>query len=592
MRRAYSTFLLCLACLTPPTIGAQTARVDSLDAFIKAQIAQRHIRGLSLAIIKDGKIAVARAYGVTDDSTKAPVTTSTLFQAGSISKPVSALAALHLVEAGTVSLDGNVNDKLKSWKVPDNRFTATEKVTLRRLLSHSAGLTVHGFPGYDVAERVPTVVQVLDGAPPANTAPIRVDTTPGAIWRYSGGGFTVMQLMVGDVTGQPFPQFLQTTVLGPAGMTSSSFEQPLPNAKATLTAAGYYADGSPVRGRWHVYPEMAAAGLWTTPTDLAKWAIEVQETLAGRGHGIISSAMARQFVTEQKGGSGLGVGVQGTGRNLRFSHGGRDEGFDALLEAGAETGDGVAIMINANDNSRLMGRVRDYVQRSWDFSSAATPAGGAPSATTAARIDRSRLASYAGYYEASENNMVALVPNPDGSGMQVLVDGLPDESLLAMDSTTFGSNERAFRVRFIVDGRGAATSVTLRPGEPRERHAPRVVPLPSALAPVPDPDPALTRRVMAALDALRQGGEALAAAPDVTPGAKQDFGNGANPALGGAARATYVGEEDVSGRSIRRHGGQVARVRLYRMETPGGQRFLLVHVTPDGAVTDYDIVPR
>lgn len=125
---------------------------------------------------------------------------------------MSALGALHLVEAGTLSLDGNVNDKLQSWKVPDNRFTATEHVTLRRLLSHSAGLTVHGFPGYDVADRMPTVVQVLDGAPPANTAPIRVDTMPGAIWRYSGGGFTVMQLMVADVTGQPFPQFLRKTV--------------------------------------------------------------------------------------------------------------------------------------------------------------------------------------------------------------------------------------------------------------------------------------------------------------------------------------------------------------------------------------------
>jgi len=590
MRRAYSTFLLCLACLTPIlTAGAQAARLDSLDAFVKAQMAQRHIRGLSLAIIKDGKIAAARAYGITDDSTKAPVTTSTLFQAGSISKPVSALGALHLVEASTLSLDDNVNDKLESWKVPDNRFTTTEKVTLRRLLSHSAGLTVHGFPGYDVADRMPTVVQVLDGAPPANTAPIRVDTTPGAIWRYSGGGFTVMQLMVLDVTGQPFPQFLQKTVLGPAGMASSSFEQPLPNAKAALTAAGYYADGSPVRGRWHMYPEMAAAGLWTTPTDLAKWAIEVQETLAGRGHGIVSTAMARQFVTEQKAGSGLGVGVQGTGRSLRFSHGGRDEGFDALLEAGAETGDGVAIMINANDNSRLMGRVREYVQRSWEFETASTPRP-APAATTPARIDRSRLTRYAGYYEASENNMVGLVPNPNGSGMQVLVDGLPDENLLAIDSTTFGSSERPFRIAFTVDNRGAVTGVTLRPGEPQERRAARVIPLPSSLEPKADPDPAFAKRVRAALDAIHQGGEALASAADVTPGAKQDFGGGASPALGSAASGVYVGEEDVSGRGIRRHGGEVARVRLYRLQTPAGTKYLLVHLTAQGAVTDYDVV--
>jgi CubicO group peptidase (beta-lactamase class C family) len=594
VRRSFSPFLLCLSCcLTPIATGtAQAAPLDSLDAFVKVQMAQRHIRGLSLAIIKDGKIAVARAYGVVDDSSNAPVTTSTLFQAGSISKPVSALGALHLVEAGTLSLDADVNTKLTSWKVPDNRFTSTEKVTLRRLLSHSAGLTVHGFPGYDVAERMPTVVQVLDGAPPANTAPIRVDTTPGAIWRYSGGGFTVMQQMVVDVTGQPFPHFLQKTVLGPIGMTSSSFEQPLPNNLATRTAAGYNADGTPVRGRWHVYPEIAAAGLWTTPTDLAKWAIEVQETLAGRGHSVISPALARQFVTEQKGGSGLGVGVQGTGRNLRFSHGGRDEGFDAFLVAGAETGEGMAIMINANDNSRMVARIREYIERTWGFTG--TPsASGAPSATAAVRIDRSRLAKYAGYYEASENNMVPLVPNPDGSGMQVLIDGLPDENLLATDSTTFGSNERAFRVTFTGDGGGAVTGVTLRPGEPRESRAPRVAPLPSSLQPQTDPDPAVATRISSALAAIRQGGEALAKAPDVTPGAKKDFsGGGENPALGGAATATYLGDEDVTGRGIRRHGGEVARVRLYRMQTEAGQRYLLVHLTASGMVTDYDIVSR
>ena len=589
MRRSYAIFLW-LTCLTPHVLGAQAPRIDSLDAFVTAQMAQRNIRGLSLAIIKGGRVAVARAYGVTDEVSRAPVTTSTLFQAGSISKPVSALGALHLVEAGTLSLDGDVNGKLTSWKVPENRLTTTEKVTLRRLLSHNAGMTVHGFPGYDVAEPMPTLVQVLDGAPPANTPPIRVDTTPGAIWRYSGGGFTVMQQMMIDVTGKPFPQYMQQTVLGPIGMTSSSFEQPQPSARAALTAAGYYADGTPVRGRWHVYPEMAAAGLWTTATDLAKFAIEIQETLAGHGHGVISPAMARQYVTEQKGGSGLGIGVQGTGPALRFSHGGRDEGFDATLVAGAESGDGLAVMINANDNSRFMGRLQNYIERAWSFGAATSAS--PPAATNPARIDPRRLASYAGYYEAAENSMIGLVTDPSRSGLQVLVDGRPDESLLAIDSVSFGSSERPFRVTFVVDGRGAATAVTLRPGEPRERRAPRVAPLPSSVKPTADPDPALAKRISAALEALQQGGAALASAADVTAGAKQDFASGANPALGAVRTATYVGVEDVSGRGIRRHGGEVARVRLYRMQTPAGQRYLFVHLTPDGSVTDYDVVDR
>ena len=587
MRRSFSKLLLLLACLAPLTpTSAQSTRLDSLDAFVKARMAERNVRGLSLAIIKDGKVAVARAYGVVDEVSKAPVTTATLFQAGSISKPVAALGALHLVDKGTLTLDTDVNAKLTSWKVPENRFTATEKVTLRRLLSHTAGLTVHGFPGYDVSGPVPTLVQVLDGTSPTNTAPIRVDTTPGAIWRYSGGGFTVAQQLMIDVTGQPFPQYMQTAVLGPIGMTSSSFEQPLPSARASLTATGYYADGRPVRGRWHLYPEMAAAGLWTTPTDLAKFAIEVQETLAGRGHGVVSQATARQYVTEQKNGYALGVGLQGA---QRFGHGGRDEGFDALLTAGVGSGDGVVVMINANDNSPMKSRIADYVERLWGFAGAATRP--APAATVAARIDPKRLAAYAGYYEASENNMVALAPNPDGSGLQILVDGRPAENLLAIDSARFGSSDRPFRIAFATDARGAIT-VTWAAGEPRERSVPRVAPLPSEVRPRPDPDPALAARISTALAALRDGGAALAGAADVTPGAKNDFGRGRNSALDDFAGATYLGEEDVTGRGIRRHGGEVARVRLYRMRTPNGERYLMVHVTPAGMVTDYDVLLR
>src|SRR5215510_9300519 len=143
---------------------------------------------LSVAVIDDFKIAWAKAYGTTDSAGKTPVTTKTLFQAGSISKPVAATGMLALVEAGKLSLDEDVNLKLKTWKVPENEFTKEQKVTLRRLMSHTGGLTVHGFPGYDVYERVPTLVQIFNGEKPANTAPIRVDVVPGTLERYSGGG--------------------------------------------------------------------------------------------------------------------------------------------------------------------------------------------------------------------------------------------------------------------------------------------------------------------------------------------------------------------------------------------------------------------
>jgi CubicO group peptidase (beta-lactamase class C family) len=284
-----------------------------------------------LAIIQGGRIVEARAYGVTDSGGGKTVDTTTLFQAGSISKSVSALGALHLVEQHKLDLDSDVNATLKTWKVPPNQFTSTKPVTLRELLSHTAGLTVHGFPGYAIDAPKPTLVQVLDSSGPANTAPIRVDAEPGSRWNYSGGGYTVMQQMMLDVTGKTFPEFMRETVLAPLGMVRSTFEQPPAPARAALTAAGHYPDGSEVKGRWHVYPEMAAAGLWTTPSDLARFAIEVQRAYAGRSSKVISQAMAKQMLTDQKDMDGLGVFLQGAAPGMRFNHNGRDEGFDAMM---------------------------------------------------------------------------------------------------------------------------------------------------------------------------------------------------------------------------------------------------------------------
>ena len=186
-------------------------------------------------------------------------------------------------------------------------------MTLRGLLSHTAGLTVHGFPGYATDGPVPTLVQVLDGAKPANTAPIRVDVLPGSIWRYSGGGYTIMQQMVVDVTGKPFPQFMHEAVLGPSGYGfRSTFEQPLPAEKAEkLTASGHQNDRSVVKGKWHIYPEMAAAGLWTTPSDLARFAVGVQAAYSSKSKAILSRPMARQMLTAEKDDYGLGFGLQG-----------------------------------------------------------------------------------------------------------------------------------------------------------------------------------------------------------------------------------------------------------------------------------------
>src|SRR6266851_5244466 len=240
---------------------------EPLEKFdFAGRMAALHVPGASVAIIDGYRIVWAHGYGVMEFGSSNQVTPDTRFQAASISKPVAALAALKLVEEGKLSLDEDVNRKLKSWKVPENEFTREEKVTLRRLLSHSAGLTVHGFPGYDVDEKLPAVPQILDGMKPANTAAVRVDITPGTKSRYSGGGITVMQLLMTDVTGRTFPELMQALVLARIGMQHSTYQQPLPDESAESAATGHRENGDKIHGRWHIYPEMAAAGLWTTPT--------------------------------------------------------------------------------------------------------------------------------------------------------------------------------------------------------------------------------------------------------------------------------------------------------------------------------------
>ena len=335
---------------------------------IVQRMQQLGIPGLSIAVIEEGKVSWARAYGLSDTVEKTPVTTQTLFQAGSISKPVAALGALRLVTEGKLSLDEDVNAKLRTWRVPDNEFTKDDKVTLRRLVSHTAGLTVHGFPGYAAGSQIPTVVQVLDGAAPANTAPVRVDVRPGSKYRYSGGGYTVMQLLIADVTGQPFETYMQSQVLDVLGMKSSTYAQALPAALAPRMASAHRSDGSRIPGKRHIYPEMAAAGLWTTPTDLAQYVLYVQAAVRGATGPLLNTSLVKELVNRQNGGGhGLGPSVFEDGELARFGHGGVDEGFEASMLGYVAQGKGVVIMANANFANMLFDEITAAVARAYNW---------------------------------------------------------------------------------------------------------------------------------------------------------------------------------------------------------------------------------
>jgi CubicO group peptidase (beta-lactamase class C family) len=273
-------------------------------------------------------------------------------------------AMLRLVDKGTVSLDTNVNRYLRSWKLPENEFTKQEPVTLRRLATHTAGTTLAGFPGHKVGLPLPTVPDLLDGKAPANTEPVRVDQLPGQGFRYSGGGTTIMGLVMTDATGTPLSALLQQQVLGPLGMAHSIYEMPLAEARAAAAARGHEKNAV-VPGGWHVYPE-AAGGLWTTPTDLATWAIAMGDALSGRSTTFLSQATASQIIASAVPGRsvqeriGLGLLLYGTGDTLNFVHNGQNEGFISEFKMYANRGQGVAIMINTGESGFTLVREIQY----------------------------------------------------------------------------------------------------------------------------------------------------------------------------------------------------------------------------------------
>ncbi|WP_419950244.1 serine hydrolase domain-containing protein [Candidatus Palauibacter sp.] len=328
------------------------------------RMAELGVPGVSVAVLVDGEIAWARGYGLADVESGRPVTPNTLFQAASISKPVAALAALRLVEAGRVDLDGDVNAYLTSWRVPESWFTEQAPVTLRGLLTHRAGLTVWGFPGYGPDDEVPDGPGILDGR--GNTDPVRSWKTPGESWRYSGGGYTVMQQLVADMAGKPFATVMRGEVLDPIGMSRSTYEQPIPPERQTDIATGYRPSGNRVPGGWHTYPEQAAAGLWTTPSELALYAREMQRAWRGESTRVLGQALVRAMLTPDEDDWGLGPAISADGE--RFQHGGSNQGFRCTFAAYIDGDDGVFVMTNSDSGSPLAAQIAATVAHAYGWS--------------------------------------------------------------------------------------------------------------------------------------------------------------------------------------------------------------------------------
>jgi CubicO group peptidase (beta-lactamase class C family) len=359
-RRAPFLSLLFTAILSLGSSAAQAAEPGAIenDLVINVQGEERHVTldealklldipSASLALIDEGRIAFASAYGK-------DATPDTVYQAASLSKFVAAIGAMRLVEDGTLDLDQDVNDKLTSWRVPSNALDAAHKVTLRGLLSMTGGIGVPGFLGYEAGASLPTLVEILDGAPPANSPPVTLIAVPGSAYHYSGGGYEIAETLMQDATGKPFPQVMQDLVLGPMGMTASSFDQPPSAAFAARAVSGHFGDGTELPGRWHVFPEHAAAGLWSTPTDLAKLLVELSDVWQGLSSIFLRRQTLAEMLTPQNGGPyGLGAAIAGEGASLVLMKRGQNVGYQGYLILYPASGQGIVVMTNSDNGSKL-----------------------------------------------------------------------------------------------------------------------------------------------------------------------------------------------------------------------------------------------
>jgi CubicO group peptidase (beta-lactamase class C family) len=448
--------------LLPPAVlqGETPARMKLADRmrFYKTP-------GVSIALINDGKIEWARGYGFLEAGGKEPVTPETLFQAASNSKSLTAMVVLRLVQQGKLDLDSDVNNRLVSWKVPENEFTKDQKVTVRRLLAHTAGVSNPGFLGYPVDKPLPNLRQILDGEKPANSNPIRVELKPGTKFLYSGGGYVILRQLMMDVTGVSFPELMQKTILRPLGMTHSTFEQPLSPALASTAAAGHLPNGKEMEGKWFVLPELAPDGLWTTPTDLARLLIEVQKARLGKSNKVLSVKSINQMLTPEIDNVALGWLVDGKGDSARFSFAGSNVGYKSRMVAYMNSGRGVVVMTNSENGAELTTEILRSVAAEYDWPDFR------PREKVIAKVDPAIYDAYIGEYEIAPGFILFVSREGDKLFSRAMPIPTPPSMTDQLKSEMFPESETTFFVKdadaqftFIKNDKGQVIQVNIQRG--------------------------------------------------------------------------------------------------------------------------------
>jgi CubicO group peptidase (beta-lactamase class C family) len=418
---------------------------------LKDRMQYYSVMGLSIAVVNNYKIEWAKGYGYADTTENRFVTANTLFQAGSVSKSVNAIGILKLVNDKKIDLNTDINSYLNSWKFNYDSISNGKKITPIQLISHTSGLSIWGFDGYDRGDTIPTIIEILEGKKPANSPPIRSIFEPGLKFQYSGGGSTVSQLMIADVAKMSYDKFMLDNVLKPIGMTNSFFGTPLKINKIQALATAYSPSGAELPGKYKIHPEMAAAGLWTTPTDISKFIIESQLSYEGKSNKILSKEIARlmldpYIVTNNsvlpKNG-GLGVFIEEKNGKKYFLHKGGNAGFVCIYYGSMEGGKGVAVMINSN-NDKILQEVVNSVSQVYDWDGFYIPI-----IKTLNSVGETVLESYAGNYEFAPN--VILTITKVGNHLQAKATGFKEFEVFPETESKFFAKDFNAEIEFLKD---------------------------------------------------------------------------------------------------------------------------------------------
>lgn len=467
----YTKLAIVWMCLCALSGNSQTGYSEEIEAQIKQvenglsgrikingkthnleeRMAHFKVKGLSIAVIKDFQVIWAKGYGWADEDEKRRVSPQTLFEPGSISKSLHAVGVLKLAQDKKLDLYTDINTYLKSWKFPYDSVSRGKKITLAHLLSHSAGLTVHGFPGYDRRLKLPDIREILEGKSPSNTPAVRSEFEPGLKFKYSGGGTTVSQLVLTEISQQPYDKFMYNNVLSPMGMVNSFYTQPPPENKLSLLATGYRMDGTEVKNKFHVYPEQAAAGLWTTPSDLCKYIIETQLAYQGKSSKVLNQEMTRLRLTPYLDkSSALGVFIENREGVTYFQHGAGNEGFRGQYYGSLEEGSGVAVFVNSDDGTILF-EVINSVAEVYNWKNFYKP-----EIKNEVEIPVSILKGYEGVY-LFEDNYAIVMTKPDGA--YFLTDGVYSKMHFSSENEFF-NEEFLSEKSFTTDPNGKVTGYT------------------------------------------------------------------------------------------------------------------------------------